>query len=143
MGTRFFPTGSNARKGETNVKKPPKGSLSGPHSGDFDGTELIKELVTATAPCAAGDSVIPVGHSLLMRRPPMEVATAMAGLVRVAEKLVLRPLGEKHNAPGTHKIRDVVRGAITYTHIGSMCAALDLLAGCDDAFLSSQVSLKC
>ena len=58
---------------------------------------------------------------------------------RVAEKTVFRPPREQRSAPGATKIRDVVRGAIVYTHIGSMCSALDLLVGCDDALLRSQV----
>ena len=34
---------------------------------------------------------------------------------------------------------DVVRGAILYTHVGSMYSALDVLVGCDDALLRKQV----
>merc|ERR1719174_1381329 len=60
---------------------------------------------------------------------------------RVAEKIVLRPPSEQRRAPGAHKIRDVVRGAIIYSQIGSICSALDLLAGCDDMLLSSQEHL--
>ena len=58
---------------------------------------------------------------------------------RVAEKTVFRPPREQRSAPGATKIRDVVRGAIVYTHIGSMCSALDLLVGCDDALMRSEV----
>ena len=58
---------------------------------------------------------------------------------RVAEKTVLRPPREKRSAPGATMVRDVVRGAIVYTHIGGMCSALDLLVGCDDSLMRSEV----
>ena len=58
---------------------------------------------------------------------------------RVAEKIVLRSPWEQRRAPDATKTRDVVRGAIVYSHIGSMCSALDLLVGCDDLLLRSQV----
>ena len=61
---------------------------------------------------------------------------------RVAEKTVLRPPREKRSAPGATMVRDAVRGAIVYTHIGGMCSALDLLVGCDDALMRSEVCVE-
>ena len=58
---------------------------------------------------------------------------------RIAEKIVLRSPEERRRDPGACKIRDVVRGAVVYTHVGSLFAALDLVAGCDDVLLREQV----
>jgi len=66
---------------------------------------------------------------------------SLKGMWRIAEKIVLRPPGEQRRAPGACMIRDVVRGAIVYTHVGSMYSALDMLAGCDNVLLRKQEDL--
>ena len=66
----------------------------------------------------------------------------LKGMWRIAEKIVLRPPGEQRREPGACKIRDVVRGAIVYTHVGSMYSALDMLAGCDNVLLRKQVCFQ-
>ena len=58
---------------------------------------------------------------------------------RIAEKIVLRPREEKCREPLACKIRDVVRGAILFTHVASMSSALDLVLGCDEVLLRAQV----
>ena len=65
--------------------------------------------------------------------------SSLKGMWRIAEKIALRRPGEQRHAPGACMIRDVVRGAIVYTHVGSMYSALDMLAGCDNALLRKQV----
>ena len=64
---------------------------------------------------------------------------SLKSMWRIAEKIVLRSPEEQRGAPGACKIRDVVRGAILFTHVGSMYSALDVLVGCDDALLRKQV----